>query len=245
MMTPLVLVHGGGFDSRCWDLLVPHLTAPTIAVDLPGRGRRPGPLQSVTFADCARAITADVDAAGFDEVVLVGHSLGGCSLPRAMALLRGRVRHAVFLAAMVPEAGTGTMHELRPGVRDHVEASRAERRTTMDPARAKRYFGNDLGGAQFAWCLERLVPEAEGLTTEPVDLAGLRSPIPRTWVRTMRDAILPPEMQARFAARLGDCQMIDLDAGHMCMISQPAALAKILHGIAGISDGASVRCEAF
>lgn len=233
MTTPLVLVHGGGFDSRCWDLLLPHLAVPTVAVDLPGRGRRPAPLDSVTFADCARAVTADVDAAGFDEVVLVGHSLGGCSVPRAMALLGVRVRHAVFLAAMVPEAGTGTLHELRPGVRAHVEESQAERRTTMDPERARRYFGNDLDEAQFAWCLERLVPEAAGLTTEPVDLSGLCSPAPRTWVRTTRDVILRPDAQSRFATRIGDCRMVDLDAGHMCMISQPAALATILHDIAG------------
>ena len=40
-MTPLVLVHGGGFDSRCWDPLLPHLAGPAIAVDLPGRGVTP------------------------------------------------------------------------------------------------------------------------------------------------------------------------------------------------------------
>ncbi|WP_322780434.1 alpha/beta hydrolase [Frankia sp. Cas4] len=232
MMTPLVLVHGGGFDSRCWDLLVPHLAAPVLAIDLPGRGRRPAPLESVTFADCARAIVEDVDAAGFDEVVLVGHSLAGCSLPRAMELLGDRVRHAVFLAATVPHAGTSTRQALRPDVQEHVEESQAERRETMDPAQVKRYFGNDLDDEQFAWCAQRLVPEAEGLTTEPVDLSGLRRPVPRTWVRTTKDAILPPEMQLRFAARVGDCPVIDLDAGHICMISQPAALATILHGIA-------------
>lgn len=232
MTTPLVLVHGGGFDSRCWDLLLPWLAMPVVAVDLPGRGRRPGPLESVTFADCADAIVEDVDAADLDEFVLVGHSLAGCSLPRAVARLGDRVRHVVFLAAMVPASGTGTMHELRPHVRAHVKKSTAERQPTMDPEQAKRFFGNDLDDDRFAWCLERLVPEAERLTTEPVDLTGLRPPIPRSWVRTTRDAILPPEKQTRFAARVNANPVIDLDAGHMCMISQPAALAEILHRIA-------------
>lgn len=229
-MTPLVLVHGGGFDSRCWDLLLPHLAPPAIAVDLPGRGRRPGPLDSVTFADCARAIVEDVDAAGFEEVVLVGHSLAGCTLPRAMALLGDRVRHAVFVACIVPKDGNGTMDELAPDVRAHVESARAQRRQTMDTTQAKALFGNDLDDEQFAWCLERMVPEAVGLTTEPVDLSGLRSAVPRTWVRTTQDAIQPPELQQRFASNVGECWIIDLDAGHMCMISQPKALAGILHG---------------
>lgn len=215
-MTPLVLVHGGGFDSRCWDLLLPHLAAPAIAVDLPGRGRRPGPLSSTI----AWAQSANVTESTWTRPA----SRRSCS-----SAIR-RVRHAVFVACIVPKDGNGTMDELAPDVRAHVESSRAQRRQTMDPAQAKALFGNDLDDEQFAWCLERMVPEAVGLTTEPVDLSGLRSAVPRTWVRTTQDAIQPPELQQRFASNVGECWIIDIDAGHMCMISQPKALAGILHG---------------
>jgi pimeloyl-ACP methyl ester carboxylesterase len=231
-MTPMVLIHGGGFDSRCWDLLLPRLTTPAVAVDLPGRGRRPVAPESVTFARCAQAVVEDVDAAGFDEVVLVGHSQAGCSLPRVMGLLGDRVRHAVFVAALVPQDGRSGMQELAPDVTEMVEEHSDNDRQTMDPAMAKVFFGNDLDDDQFAWCLERLVPEPPGLPNEPVDLSGLRSSAPRTWVRTTRDAILAPDLQLGFAERVGDCPVIDLDAGHMCMISQPGTLAEILEGIA-------------
>ncbi len=62
----MVLIPGGGFDSRCWDLLLPRLNTPAVAVDLPGRGRRPAVAEAVTFATCAQAILEEVDAAGFD-----------------------------------------------------------------------------------------------------------------------------------------------------------------------------------
>ena len=116
-MTPLVLVHGGGFDRRCWDLLLPHLAGPVIAVDLPGRGRHPAPLASVTFADCARAVVEDIDEAGFDEIVLVGHSLAGCSMPATIGLLGDRVRHTVFVACTVPEDGASAIDTLDPEIR--------------------------------------------------------------------------------------------------------------------------------
>src|SRR6516165_9693223 len=120
-MTPMVLIHGGGFDSRCWDLLLPCLSGPAVAVDLPGRGRRPAAPESVTFADCAQAVVEEVDAAGFDEVVLVGHSQAGCSLPWMMARLGDRVRHAVFVAALVPGHGISPMQELAPDVTQRIE----------------------------------------------------------------------------------------------------------------------------
>ncbi len=67
---------------------------------------------------------------------------------------------------------------------------------------------------------------------DPLDLAPLRAPFPRTWVRTRHDAIVDPDQQLRYAANVGDCEVVDVDAAHMCMISRPAELARILNGIA-------------
>jgi pimeloyl-ACP methyl ester carboxylesterase len=232
-MTPVVLVHGGGFDRRCWDLLIPHLKAPVVAVDLPGRGTRPAPLDTVTFQGCARAVAEDVDAAGFDDVVLVGHSLGGCSVVSALRLLAGRVRHVVFVAAMVPKHGNGTHQEWSSDLRASIEGDTNRQERTMPADQVRSFFGNDLDEGQLAWCMARLVPEAEGLTTEPVDLSPLEAPVPRTWVLTSNDRILVPEMQRRFIRNVGgDCRVVELGAGHMCMISQPEALARIFDDIA-------------
>jgi pimeloyl-ACP methyl ester carboxylesterase len=232
-VTPIVLVHGGGLDSRCWDRLIPHLDGPALAVDLPGRGKHPAPLEAVDFAACAASVGEDMDAAGFEEVVLVGHSLAGCSMPAMIGLLGERVRHAVFVACTVPEDGRSAFDTLDPGIQEMARAAGepAEPRA-MDPAMAKVVLGNDLDDEQFAWCLDRLVPEAPRLTSEPVDLSPLRTSMPRTWVRTLQDIIVPAAKQSRFADNVGNCPVVDLDTGHMCMVGQPAALAGILAGIA-------------
>src|SRR5581483_1892316 len=224
-MTALVLVHGGGFDGRCWDPLMPHLEHPAIAVDLPGRGRRPGPLDQVTFAACAKAIAEDIDRAGFDQVVLVVHSLGGCSVAPTLALLGGRVRHIVFVAATVPADGHSTQDEWSSELAQSIDEDRRRGGPTMAEDRVRARFGNDMDEEQLAWCMARLVPEAEPLINERVDLAPLQAPVPRTWVLTTLDAILGPEMQRRFIDHVGgDCQVVELEAGHMCMITQPEAL---------------------
>jgi hypothetical protein len=100
---------------------------------------------------------------------------------------------------------------------------------------ARRLFGNDLDDDQFAWFRAHQVPEAPGIVHEAVDLAPLAAPIPRTWVRTLRDAIVAPDKQLRFVGNVGgDCRLIDLDAGHMCMISAPQPLAHVINSIAAL-----------
>jgi pimeloyl-ACP methyl ester carboxylesterase len=222
-VTPLVLVHGGGLDSRQWELVLPFLDGPAIAVDLPGRGTHPADLEAVTFADCADSVADDVDGAGFDEVVLVGHSLAGCSMPSIVERLGPRVRHAVFVACTVPEKGMSSTETLDPEVQARIERG--------DPDLMSFVFGTDLTDEQVAWCAERVVAEAVHLATDPVDPTPLRA-VRSTWIRTLGDLVVPAEKQLRFAANVGECPVIDLDAGHMCMVAQPEATAALLNEVA-------------
>jgi hypothetical protein len=98
-------------------------------------------------------------------------------------------------------------------------------------------LGSDLSDEQLAWCVERMVPEAPQLITETVPLAITSSAVPpRTWVRTMLDELVDPDTQRAFAARAGCTQVLDIEAGHMCMVSRPVELAAILNAIAGDHD---------
>ena len=75
--------------------------------------------------------------------------------------------------------------------------------------------------------LGRMVPEALHLVLAPVSLAGLDNEIPRVWIRTERDLIVPPDRQDHFAQRTRS-PVVPIDAAHMVMISQPAALGRAL-----------------
>jgi pimeloyl-ACP methyl ester carboxylesterase len=232
-MAPVVLVHGGGFAGSCWELVLDCLNGPVLAVDLPGRGAHPVPLESVTIAGCAASLVADVDEAGFDDIVLVGHSLAGCTMPSAIGLLGERVRHAVFVACTVPEDGTSCFDTLPFDVQAMArDANQQPGSGVLGSDVARTMFGNDLDDAQFAWCVERMVPEAPGPLFEPVDLSPFARSFPRTWVRPLRDAIVDPEKQLRFVGNVGRCELVDLDAGHMCMISKPGELAAIISAVA-------------
>src|SRR5438552_10905586 len=113
----------------------------------------PAPLELVTFSDCAASVRDDIDMAGFDTVVLVGHSLAGCSMPAMIGVLGDRVRHAVFVGCTVPEAGSSAFETLDPEVQALALAhGGADDPRTMDAEMAGVGLGTDLAHVPLGWC---------------------------------------------------------------------------------------------
>ena len=115
----LVLVHGGQHSADCWDLTVdelhrraPHL--PVLAVDMPGHGTIPGDLTTVSIADCVRSAVEQIEDAGLGDVIVVGHSLAGLTVPGMVAELGSpRVREMVLAACLSARSGQGDRRHAR------------------------------------------------------------------------------------------------------------------------------------
>jgi pimeloyl-ACP methyl ester carboxylesterase len=125
------------------------------------------------------------------------------------------------LAALSPEAAEAAAR-LGPPVTDDGR---------FHPDLARAMFCNDMDDELTSYTLDRMVPEAVGAIAAPADLTGLASLVPRTYVRLLRDAAIVPAAQDHMIANLGGADVVDLDAGHMAMISQPDGLAAILNSL--------------
>ncbi len=225
-------MHGTGFAGSCWDLVAERLEGSVLAVDLPGRGVHPAELSSLSLESVAASVVADVEEAGLAEVVLVGHSLAGCSMPMVIDQLGGRIAAVVFIACATPSEGQSGADLAPDSLKDRVGID------DVGPALSEQdllrmILGSDLTDEELLWCVERMVPEAPQLITQPVPLAITNAHVPpRFWVRTMLDELVDPLTQLRFAERAGCTESFDLEAGHMCMVSKPAELASILNEVA-------------
>jgi hypothetical protein len=134
----LVLVHGGGLAADSWELTVDeiHRVAPeltVLALDMPGRRNKPGDLKEMTIADFVDSLVGDIECAGLEDVVLVGHSIGGMTLPGVVTQawtsagtrndLRGRLSSA---RRRIP------CRQLAVGTRENRAPLRNERRAERD-----------------------------------------------------------------------------------------------------------------
>jgi len=219
-----VLVHGGAHAAWCWERLLPHLRADlrvdaVVAVDLSGHGARRDvrPLETIALADYVDDVVRAIEDAELRQVVLVGHSLAGITIPRVAARVPDRIRRVVHLTTSHPPPGQSVealmKHPLSP-------LARAVDLRTM--------FCSDLDAATAEWLLARLGPEPPGPLREPIQPLALPAHIPSTYVLCERDEALPPAFQREQARSAGVDEIVRFDAGHSAFASRPRELAELL-----------------
>ncbi|MEX1007150.1 MAG: alpha/beta hydrolase [Acidimicrobiia bacterium] len=100
---PLLLQHPNGFCAGFFDPLARELRGEyhPIGVDVRGHGasERPADLRACTFPNVAGDVFAVLDALGFEEIVVLGHSMGG-----AVAILLDEIRPGIVRKALLCEA---------------------------------------------------------------------------------------------------------------------------------------------
>ena len=232
----LVLVHGGEHAGDCWDLVVAelHRKAPelrTLAVDLPGRGRTPGDLATATIGEWVDSVVADIDREGLGDVVIVGHSMAGVTVPGVVAKLgSARVREMILAAAFVPRQGQAIVDTLGGPLAVFARYSARGGRAFKVPRVAAKYaFCNGMTREQRRLTMSKLYAESARIPGEAVDRSALPDDVPRTWILTTRDRALSNKSQQASIAALGGVKdVIPIDACHDLMFSHPEHLAQIL-----------------
>ncbi len=76
---PLLFLHGTGCDSTDWEPVIERLPSSqrNIALDFRGHGQSNVPVEPFTLDSLGDDILYFIDTIGIQEIILVGHSLGG------------------------------------------------------------------------------------------------------------------------------------------------------------------------
>jgi len=241
-MTGVVLLHGGGTSGRQWDLVTERMTAPALALDVPGRGDRPADVATLTLARALDSLAADVEAGPAGPVVLVAHSSGGLLVPGLVERLGERVRRVLLIAASVTEDGGSGWDCMKPRHAERARAILAAARqgggravTPADPPPpevARNSWGTALTDEQIAFATHpsRWVSDTMNFYEEPLDWSAVRE-LPRTYILTVHDTAVPAELQETMAARQA-FPLVPLASGHLPHVTMPDVVAALCDGAA-------------
>ena len=131
----VLLAHATGFHGRCWDAVVRALgAAHVIAVDQRGHGRseKRGPYDWRAFGADLAALVERLD---LEDVVGVGHSMGGHSLMQAASQHGGRFRKLLLVDPVILDPEAYAEHQRQPAfasAEDHPVSKRRNRWPSID-----------------------------------------------------------------------------------------------------------------
>jgi len=234
-------LHGAGEGGWLWDDLIAALDRQTdggfgraLALDVPGCGKKPGrDIEDLGPDEIAAELIGDIEAAGFRDVILVGHSMAGTILPRMVAQRPELFRRLVYVACAAPAPGQ-TASEIfgssRRGENPDEIGWPIDPRTCSVEELFQVLFWTDTTPEQTEMFRRRLYENRWPARTQAArewtyDHLGST---PSTYVVCLQDMSAPAPWQEVFAERLRCERLVRIDAGHQAMVTRPQALAEAL-----------------
>jgi len=229
-MATFVLVHGAWHGSWCWKRVRGALQAQGHEVFTPtltGVGERshltsPQVNLDTHVADVVNLVRWEE----LDDVVLCGHSYGGCVITGAADRMPERIRALVYLDAFILENGQGLHDVLPQEVRDgQVQAARDRGNGWQTPPISAEFF--QVNPADRAWVDRQCTPQSLATFQQPVRLNNTIPAAKCTHILATgyEHSPFPPFHEL---AKAKGWKTFSIDCGHDVMLDRPAELVRML-----------------
>jgi pimeloyl-ACP methyl ester carboxylesterase len=229
-----VLVHGAWHGGWSWVRVADRLRARghvVFAPTLTGLGERahllrPGIDLSLHIADVVGVIKYE----RLNDVVLDGHSYGGCVISGIAEAMPDAIASIVFLDAFIPDNGDATVDLVPPAVQEVIRAA-LERGDTTVPVRDAATF--KVNEKDRAWVDALATPQPIGTMIEKIKLSGARERIAKkTYIRASGYPNVSFEKAHARAKADRTWRTYEVPCGHDVMIDDPDRLTEILLEVA-------------
>jgi pimeloyl-ACP methyl ester carboxylesterase len=240
-MANFVLVHGAWHGAWAWRRVVDALHAQghrALAVTLTGVGERVHLMSSlITLETHIDDVANTLEAEELQDVVLAVHSYAGMIGTAIADRMPRRLRHLVYVDAVVPKPGESWSSTHASATREaRLAAAQASPEFSFPPPDPS-VFG--LAAEDHAWVQRRQTPHPGHTYQAPLQFDPKRvASVPRTFIDCVQprlatiDSIRPRVRDTAFWdgewMRGGGARVQELATGHDPMISAPQELARLL-----------------
>lgn len=237
----VIFLNGAGLNASIWNSTLPLLKHTTLAVEYPNRGLSGSPNKKLTLDDYHSEILQQLSRKKEQNILIVAHSIGGIFCNKIAAELKGKVVGIVAIGAIIAEKGE-TFLSTFPWVQRTITRFIVKRIRTRPPdSQIIKGLCHDLPDESAKKIVSEFTAESAIIytdkITEPVpDCTGL-------YIILNGDKSIPVDVQKRSAKRLKQAKTVNMDTGHLPMISQPERLAEIINNFAGGSISKEISSQ--
>jgi pimeloyl-ACP methyl ester carboxylesterase len=234
----IVLVHGAWADGSSWNSVTERLQTDGYTVAVP-----PNPLRSLSSDSTYLASFLNTISG---PIILGGHSYGGSVITNA-ATGSANVKALVYVDAYIPDQGQSLVSLTGSGSCFAVPDLRDVFNFVPIPGAPSDDLDVYVKPNVFPGCFANGLPAKEGavLAAEqrPLTTAALNEPsgvpawktIPSWAVVGLDDRVIPPAGQLTMANNAGS-EITEIRAPHLSMLSDPAAVTKVIEQAANAAS---------
>ena len=238
-MANFVLVHGSFHGAWCWQRLVPLLEArghTVLAPDLPASGDDPALPETADLDSYVTRVCWAIDQLP-DDVVLVGHSMGGIVSAQASERRAHRLAATVYVNGLLLKNGASRFSFLdeqahlgvATSVQANMQVSEDGLTATFPAAAAREGFYNTCTPEDAAWAAGRLTPQRMKVYSDRLALSAAGfGRVRRFYVEGTRDKAIPLAYQRAMTTETPCEAVFTLEGDHSPFLSAPEALAGLL-----------------
>jgi pimeloyl-ACP methyl ester carboxylesterase len=227
----VVLIHGAWADGSSWSKVIPRLQAAGLNVT--------AVQNPLTSLEDSVAATRRALALQEGPTVLVAHSWGGTVLSETG--VDPKVTALVYVAARAPDAGEDFVAlsgkypagAVRAGIQEHDGFTRLSEDSFL------KYFANGVERKEAKVLYAVQEPTAASLFGGRTTAAAWHTK-PSFYAVSKRDQTINPELE-RFLAKRMNATTVELDAGHLSLVSHPKEVADLILAAAGRGKAEQAR----
>lgn len=224
----IVLLHGAGLGSWIWDDMLKNLAYPALAIDFLGRGAHVDiSTKGLSLSQYVASILHDIQMVQSKNIILVAHSISGILAIEIANQLHDRLVGLVAIGAVFPQE-KGSYVSSMPWVNGMILRLILHLAGTQPPDSAiRKTLCIDLSNQYAQEVIHRFIPESKKLYTDQVQT---QFSFPHSlYVNLKQDQELTEKIQQQMVINLSPDQVLDLNTGHLPMLSRPKELARILN----------------
>ncbi len=230
-----VLVHGAWQAPYVWDTVRSDLEKKgnkVIVVELPGHGNDQTPAHTLSLNVYRAKVIEEINKAG-ENVILVGHSMGGMVVTAVAEQIPAKICKLVYIGAFVPASGQalGELANADPGSKLGPLITPSEDKLTLDVNRDSLtyLFINDGSPAAKQQVLDNYRPEPAIPFGDKVTLTiGGFGSVEKVYIKTLQDIVISPGFQDHMISNAGIKSIYSINTSHSPFLAKPQEVSSLL-----------------